>query len=766
MNVPAPPAAEAEPVQLRIKGMHCASCVSRVEGALAGVPGVSAAVVNLASERASVRGDRRVSVAALEDAVRRAGYEAVLAPPGASGDAERREREAELAALRARLAVAAALTGPIVVLGHFGMLPAIESRLPMAAQNAIQLALAIPVQFWAGWTFVRGAWLAVRRGVPDMNLLVGLGTLAAFGVSAAGTLAPGALARLGLPPHVYFDTAAVIVTLILLGRLLEARARSGVSRAIRRLMDLRPQVAHRVAGDATLDVPLDAVEPGDALRVLPGEKVPVDGTVLEGRSSVDASLLTGEPLPVEVGPGDAVTGATVNQRGSFLMRAERVGSESRLMQIVRLVERAQASKARVSRLADRIAAVFVPVVIGVAFAAAAAWFFAGPEPRAAHALMTAVAVLIIACPCALGLATPMALIAGTGRGAELGVLIRGAEALEAAERVDAVVFDKTGTLTRGRPEVTDVVAAPGRDERRVLEVAAAVERRSEHPLAGAIVAAAEARSLAIPEPDDVTAEPGRGVIGVLAGQVALVGRPGLLEDYGVSEAPLAAERARLEAEGRTVAGVAFGGELLGLVAVSDTLKPGAPEAVAALAADGLQVWLLTGDQPRTAAAVAAAAGIPAERVIAGVMPEGKRDTIAELQGRGLRVAMVGDGLNDGPALAQSDLGVAMGGGADLAKETAHLTLVRGDLSGVVAAIRLARRTMRVIRQNLFWAFAYNVVGIPLAAGVLYFALRPGGPVGPVGGWDGTLHPMVASLAMAFSSLSVVTNSLRLRRWRA
>ena len=745
--------------------MHCASCVSRVEGALAAVPGVREASVNLATERATVTGSAPLDAAALAAAVRRVGYDAVPTEGLVVDDTERREREAEHASLRRRLIVAAVLSLPIVVIGNFGMLPAVEARVPMATQNAIQFVLAIPVQFWAGWPFVRGAWLAVVRRLPDMNLLVGLGTMAAFSVSALGTLAPDAMRRLGLPPYVYFDTSAVIVTLILLGRLLEARARSGASRAIRRLMDLRPQVAHRIEGEAALDVPLDQVQPGDVLRVLPGEKVPVDGTVLDGRSSVDAALLTGEPLPVEIGPGDAVAGATVNQRGSFRMRADRVGADSKLMQIVRLVEQAQASKARMSRLVDRVAAVFVPVVIGAALVAAALWFFFGPEPRAAHALMTAVAMLIIACPCALGLATPMALIAGTGRGAELGVLIRGAEALEAAERVDAVVFDKTGTLTQGRPEVTAIVAAPGVEESRLLAVAAAVERRSEHPLAGAIVAAAEARGVVIPEPDDVAADPGRGVVGVVEGRVVLVGNAALFAAYGVSDAAFTVERERLESEGRTVAGVALGGECLGLLAVSDTLKAGAAEAISALRAAGLEVWLLTGDQPRTAATVARAAGIAAERVIAGVLPAGKRDAIAEMQKGGKRVAMVGDGLNDGPALAQSDLGIAMGGGADLAKETAHLTLVRGDLSGVVTAVLLARFTMRVIRQNLFWAFAYNVVGIPLAAGLLYLWLKPGGAIGPLWNWNGTLHPMIASMAMAFSSVSVVMNSLRLRSWR-
>jgi len=397
--------------------------------------------------------------------------------------------------------------------------------------------------------------------------------------------------------------------------------------------------------------------------------------------------------------------------------------------------------------------------------AMAAWLVFGPAPRGAHALLAGVAVLIIACPCALGLATPTALITGTGRGAELGVLIRGADALEAAERIDVVVFDKTGTLTRGRPEVSEVVPVAGIEEFRVLSVAAAVERRSEHPLAGAIVAAAESRGVAALEPDDAAAEPGRGVVGVLDGRVTLVGTSALLADYGVDDAALAAERERLEAEGRTVVGVAHDGTLLGLVAVSDALKPDAARAVAALERDGMEVWLVTGDHARTADSVARAAGIAPARVTAGVLPGAKRDCVAALQSRGRRVAMVGDGINDGPALAQSDLGIAIGGGSDIAMESAHLALVRGDLTGVVTAVRLARGTMRVIRQNLFWAFVYNVIGIPLAAGLFYVWLRPGGPIGPVWGWQGTLHPMIASLAMAFSSVSVVTNSLRLRGWK-
>ncbi len=766
-----PPAAAPVPgtasgrVELRITGMHCASCVSRVEQALAGVPGVRGASVNLATERATVALETPLALEQLAAAVRAAGYGARPVEPGAAADeAAEREREAERRALARRFVVAAALSVPVVLLGNFGMLPGL-SAIPVAAQSWIQLAFATPVQLWAGWPFVRGSWTALRRRTADMNLLVGLGTLTAYVYSLVATVAPAQVRGAGQEAHVYFDTAAVIVTLILLGRLLEARARSSTSRAMRRLLDLRPRTARRVSGDEVVEVPLDEVRPGDVLLVRPGEKVPVDGVVLDGRSSVDASMLTGESLPVDVGPGGRVTGATLNQSGAFRMRAERVGADSMLMQIVRLVRQAQASKAEVARLADRVAAVFVPVVISIAVAAFVLWYDFGPEPRHSVALLRAVAVLIIACPCALGLATPTALIVGTGRGAELGVLIRGADALEAAGGIGAVVFDKTGTLTRGRPELTDVVAAPGVEEPRLLAAAAAAEARSEHPLAEAVVRGARARGVAPAEPGDFSAVAGRGVVAVVGGKAVAVGSAALLAEQGVDLAALEAERGRLEEGGRTVFAVAENGAALGLLAVADTLKGGARETVSELERSGLEVWMITGDNARTARAVAAQAGVAPERVLAQVLPGEKSAKIAELQRAGMRVAMVGDGINDAPALAQADLGVAMGGGTDIAMEASGITLVRGDLAGVPVALRLARRTMQVIRQNLFWAFVYNTLGIPVAAGALYLLLREGGPIGPVLGWQGTLHPMLASLAMAFSSVSVVTSSLRLRGFK-
>ncbi len=758
------PGAACATLELQITGMHCASCVARVEEALAAVPGVAAANVNLATERVSVTLAQPVDAARLAEAVRAAGYGARAISGPVADDVMERERAVELRLLQRRFLVAALLSVPVVLLGNFGMLPLLRG-IPMGAQNWIQLAFATPVQLWAGWPFVRGSLLALRRRTADMNLLVGLGTLTAYLYSLAATVAPGLLRGAGEQAHVYFDTAAVIVTLILLGRVLESRARASTSRAMRRLLDLRPRTARRVTDGVTEDVPLDQVQPGDVLLVRPGEKVPVDGVVLDGRSSVDASMLTGESLPVDVGAGDRVAGATVNQSGSFRMRAEHVGADSMLMQIVRLVQQAQGSKAEVARLADRVAAVFVPVVISIAIAAFVLWFDFGPAPRHSQALLKAVAVLIIACPCALGLATPTALIVGTGRGAELGVLIRGADALEAADGISTVVFDKTGTLTRGRPELTDVVPAPGVEEPRLLAVAASVEQRSEHPLAQAVVRGARERGVTPTEPDDFSALPGRGVLAVLQGRVVALGSPALLAEQGAALGALEAERERLERAGRTVIAVAENGAPLGLLAVADTIKRDAAATVAAMRRSGLEVWMITGDNARTAEAIAAQAGIGPDRVLAQVLPGEKSAKIAELQQGGRRVAMVGDGINDAPALAQADLGIAMGGGTDIAMEASGITLVRGDLAGVPVALRLARRTMQVIRQNLFWAFIYNTLGIPVAAGVLYLFLRPGGPVGPLWGWQGTLHPMLASLAMALSSVSVVTSSLRLRGFK-
>lgn len=759
----APPPAVVDTVRLRIAGMHCASCVGRVEAALASVDGVAGVAVNLASMRAEVRLARALEPQALLEAVRRAGYDAHRVTAPVADDAEQKERAAELALVRRRFLVALALGLPVVVLAHAELVPGVA--LPSWAAFA-QLALATIVQFGAGWPFVRGMVKGFARRAPDMDTLVGLGTLTAWSYSALAVLAPRAVGE-HHAGHAYFDTSVTIVVLILLGRLLEARAKAGASQAMRRLLDLRPRTARRVrdaADTAGADVPLDAVRPGDVLLVRPGERVPVDGVVVAGRSAIDQGMLTGEPEPVEVGPGARVTGATLNRTGAFTMRAERVGADSMLMQIVAMVERAQTSKAAVQSLADRIAAVFVPAVLAIGLAAFGAWWFAGAGLAAS--LLRLVAVLIVACPCALGLATPTALIVGTGRGAQLGVLVRDARALESAAGADTVVFDKTGTLTRGALQVVDVVCAAGVAPERLLAAAAQAEARSEHPLATSIVRGARERGIEPAAPDDFGAEPGQGVWALAGGRALVAGRPALLAAHGADESPLAAERARLESLGRTVIGVADTGELLGLVALADAPRPEAAAVVATLRGAGYDVWLVTGDHARTAAAVAAEAGIAADRVIADVLPADKRERIAALQADGRRVVMVGDGINDAPALAQADAGMAMASGTDVAMEASAFTLVRGDLGAVPDALALARRTLAVVRQNLFWAFAYNVVLIPVAAGVLAPLLAEGGAVGPLWGWHGTLHPMLASLAMAMSSVSVVTSSLRLRHFRA
>ncbi|MBI5168315.1 MAG: copper-translocating P-type ATPase [Candidatus Eisenbacteria bacterium] len=756
-----------ETVRLRISGMHCASCVGRVEAALTSLPGVSGAAVNLATQRAEVQLTSALDASRILEAVRAAGYDAHVVESPVATDDEQRERAEELAAVRRRFVLAAALAAPIFVIAHAGMIPGVPA---IPNGNWLQLLFAIPVQFVSGWPFVRGMVRGFARRAPDMDTLVGLGTLTAFTYSLVATAWPAAVGEMhamhGAQAHVYFDTSVTIVALILLGRLLEARAKTNASQAMRALLDLRPRTARRLrdASDtAGEDVPLDAVQPGDLLLVRPGERIPVDGVLEDGRSSVDQGMLTGESVPVEVQVGSRVTGATLNQTGAFRMRAERVGADSMLMQIVAMVERAQTSKAAVQSLADRIAAVFVPAVIAIALVSFTAWWVSGAGLSVA--LLKLVAVLIVACPCALGLATPTALIVGTGRGAELGILVRDARALVSAAEVDTVVFDKTGTLTRGAPQLTDVVCASGVDEARLLRAAATAESRSEHPLATAVVRGARERGVEPLAPEDFGASPGFGVYAMAEGRAFVAGRGALLEEYGASEAPLAADRERLEAQARTVIAVAENGTLLGLLGLADTARPDAAPTVAALTRDGQQVWLLTGDHARTAHAVAAQVGILPERVLSDVLPADKRAKIAQLQQQGRRVAMVGDGLNDAPALAQADAGLAMASGTDVAMEASAFTLVRGDLAAARDALRLSRRTLQVIRQNLFWAFAYNVVLIPVAAGALAPLLAHNPPDGWLWGWRGTLHPMLASLAMALSSVSVVTSSLRLRRFR-
>jgi Cu+-exporting ATPase len=620
----------------------------------------------------------------------------------------------------------------------------------------LQLALATPVVLWGGWPFFERAWLSLRTWKLNMFTLIGLGTAAAYVFSAAAALLPAgafppAFLEHGAPP-VYFEAAAVIVELVLLGQVLELAARRRVSGAIRALLALAPRTARRLEEDGTeRDVDVAELRPGDRLRVRPGEKVPVDGVVVSGLSAVDESMVTGEPIPVEKREGDRLTGATLNGTGSFVMRAERVGQDTLLAQIVRMVMDAQRSRAPIQRLADVVAGWFVPAVVLAAAIAFAGWAAFGPEPRLAHGLVAAVAVLIIACPCALGLATPMAIMVGTGRGAAAGVLVRSAEALERLEKVDVLLVDKTGTLTRGKPAVERVVALSPLTEEEVLRLAASVEKGSEHPLAGAIVAEAVRRGIALAEAGAFQALPGKGVVGVVDGRAVALGNAALLAERGVDMAPLAEGAAAAGAEGATVMLLAVDGRAAGLVAAADPVKPGAAEAIRALHREGLSIVMVTGDGWTTARAVAAKLGI--DEVEAEVLPGDKAAAVARHRSGGRSVAFAGDGVNDAPALAAADVGIAMGTGTDVAIESAGVTLVRGDLRGIVRARRLSRATMRNIRQNLFWAFFYNAAGVPIAAGALY----------PLLGF--VLSPMIASAAMSLSSVTVIGNALRLRRAR-
>jgi P-type Cu+ transporter len=779
-----------EAVSIPVTGMTCAACAATIERALKKLPGVGEAGVNYATNRATISFDPSVlNLPIIVEAIRDVGYDIIETRPGDDDqleDVEQQAREREYRILRFRFALGAALAIPVVVLGM--------AHVSFSGVNWVQLALSIPVLFFCGGQFYRGAWKSVRHLTADMNTLIAVGTGAAFAYSVVATVAPGMVSA---DPHVlagharapvYFETATVIIVLVLLGKLLEARARGRTSEAIRRLIGLQPRTARIIRDGIELEVPTRDVLRGDIVIVRPGERVPVDGEVVDGASTIDESMLTGESMPVEKTVGSAVYGATMNATGAFSFRATKVGADTALQQIVRLVTEAQGKKAPVARLADVISAWFTPAVIGIAAVTFLAWLAFAPQgSRLAMAIVSAVAVLIIACPCAMGLATPTAILVGTGKGAERGILIRGGDILERAASVTTVVLDKTGTITAGMPEVTDCIPAgtrapgsedPGLHERAeaddLLALAASAERGSEHPLAQAIVRAAKARGLAPGTVSGFQALPGRGVRAMVGRRAVVVGSEALMTESGVDAAPLAFERERLAAKGRTImyvaaaelstvdteaSAAASGGEgmprptLRGLLALADTARPEARTAIARLRAMGLQIVMLTGDNEATAQAVAAAVAPGGEiaRVVAGVLPGHKRDEIQALQAGGAVVAMVGDGINDAPALAQADIGMAMGTGTDVALEAADIALMRADLNGVADAIRLSARTLRVIRQNLFWAFFYNVLGIPLAAGVLY----------PWTGWQ--LSPMIAAAAMSFSSVSVLTNSLRLRR---
>jgi Cu+-exporting ATPase len=662
----------------------------------------------------------------------------------------------ELRDMTRRFRVGLGLTVPILALMVDEILPwrPLHTTLPAWLVAWSQLVLATPVVWWAGWPFFERGWASVVHRSPNMFTLIALGTGMAYGYSLVALLAPGlfpsAMRGHGEQIGLYFEAAAVITVLVLLGQVMELRARSRTGQAIRALLGLAPKTARRLDADGQeTDVPLDTVTPGDRLRVRPGEKVPVDGVVLEGASAVDESMVTGESIPAEKRSGDRVIGGTVNGTGGLVMRAERVGQETLLAQIVRLVAEAQRSRAPIQRLADVVSGYFVVAVVLVAAATLVGWGLFGPEPRWAHGVVNAVAVLIIACPCALGLATPMSIMVGTGRGATAGVLIKNAEALEVLERVDTLVVDKTGTLTEGKPRLTAVVALPPHDEATLLGLAASLERGSEHPLAAAITAGAEARGARLDPVDDFRAVPGKGITGTVAGHAILLGNRALFDEAGIALDAISERAESLRRDGQTVMFVAVDGRPAGALGVADPVKASTPEAIRMLGADGVRLIMLTGDSRTTAEAVARRLGL--EAFEAEVLPAQKSEVVKRLQAEGRVVAMAGDGVNDAPALAQAHVGIAMGTGTDVAMESAGVTLVKGDLRGIARARRLSRGTMRNIRQNLFFAFVYNTLGVPLAAGVLYpfFGLL--------------LSPIVASAAMTFSSVSVISNALRLRR---
>ena len=774
-------------VTIPVTGMTCAACSGRVQRALEKQPGVESAAVNLMTGDATVAFDpAAVSPEGLVEAIRSTGYGAGLPSPErtafAEQEAQDRAHEEEFRDLRRKAAVSLSAAAVAMLASMPLMAPAVHAHgatvdpfmrwvmrwlgpplqsaapwlydVPAPVLSYGLLALTLGIMAWAGRHFYTRAWAAFRHRSADMNTLIAIGTGAAFAYSVAATVAPGFFLARGVQPDVYYEAVLFIIALILLGNTFEARAKRQTSAALRALADLQPKTARVLRGGAEADVPVAEVRHGDLVVVRPGERIPVDGEVVGGASAVDESMLTGESLPVPKREGDRVIGGTINRTGAFRYRATTLGAESVLAQIVRLMRDAQGSRAPIQRLADRISGIFVPVVLQLAIATFVVWFVAADAAPGVRAFAASVAVLIIACPCAMGLAVPTAVMVASGKGAEAGVLIKGGEALQRARGVTTVVLDKTGTVTEGRPAVTDLVPAPGAPvdgEDELLRLVASLEASSEHPLADAIVRHARERELALSAAEDFDAVAGRGAVGTVEGRSIAAGNALLLDDHGVSAGPLEPEARRLAEEGKTPVYVAVGGRLAGLLAVADPVRETSRDAVRRLRAMGLEVVMLTGDNRHTADAVARAAGI--DRVVAEVLPEGKVAEVERLQAEGKTVAMVGDGINDAPALARADVGIAVGTGTDVAIEAADVTLMRPDLHGVASAIHLSRRTMRTMKQNLFWAFVYNVVGIPIAAGALYPAFGL------------LLSPVLASAAMAFSSVSVVTNSLRLRRLR-
>lgn len=727
--------------------MHCASCAITVERTLQSVPGVASASVNIATEKATVTYDtEKVTDAALVSAVQNSGYEAMIAHETEKESDEQSGKQEELSDLRNKIIISLGL-GALIVWGSF---PGLMETAPALFRNPLfQFLLATPVQLWAGFMFYRAACAALRHRTATMDTLVAIGTTVAYAYSIFVAFFPDIVSGIGIEPEPYFDVATIIIGLILLGRYFEARAKAGTGEAIQKLIQLEAKTARVVRNGIDADIPVHDVIIGDSIRVRPGEKIPVDGIIETGESSIDESMVTGESISTEKKPGDTVIGSTMNKTGTFTFRATKVGSETMLAQIIKLVEEAQGSKAPIQRLADAVSGVFVPIVLMLAIATFVAWYVFGPEPALLYAILNTIAVLIIACPCAMGLATPTAIMVGTGKGAELGILIKDAESLETAHAIDTIIFDKTGTLTKGRPEVTDVIPAGGISENDVVRLAASLEKGSEHALGESILLEAERRNIPAGGIEKFRAISGHGIEGELAGARVFIGNRRLMEQKGVPVDAHEKEVRRLEDEGKTVMMLGNERELAGLIAVADTPKETARDAISGLRKMGIEVLMITGDNERTARAVARSLGI--DRVLADVLPHEKEAEVKKIQQEGKKVAMVGDGVNDAPALAAANLGIAMGSGTDVAIEAANITLINKNLISVSRAILLSRNTMRTIKQNLFWAFGYNVILIPVAMGVLY----------PFSGI--LLNPILASLAMALSSVSVVLNSLLLKR---
>ncbi len=732
-----------------VKGMHCASCVVLVERALKKIPGIESANVNLANTTATIVYDpARVSDDQLSQAVKSVGYEAGLYEKVLSGEEAKEEKLRELRNLRNKVVISLVL-GALILWGSF---PGLMNTAPAFLQNFwVQLLLATPVQFWIGWIFYRATIPALRHRTANMDTLVALGTTVAYTYSVLVTLFPSVVASIGIQPTPYFDVATIIIGLILLGRYFETRAKAGTGEAIKKLIGLQAKTARVVRDGKEIDVLISEVVIGESIRVRPGEKIPVDGMITEGESSVDESMITGESIPVDKAKGDTVVGSTINKTGTFLFEATKVGSETMLAQIIKLVEEAQGSKAPIQRIADLVSSYFVPIVIMLGITTFVIWYVFGPAPTLLYAILNTIAVLIIACPCAMGLATPTAIMVSTGKGAENGILIKDAESLEIAHKITTVVFDKTGTLTKGKPEVTDVVPLDGFSEERLLQLAASLEKGSEHSLAESIVGYAETQKVSLITIEKFRAIAGHGVEGYSDGKKVIFGNSKLMQVEDVSLGDNLPNIERLESEGKTVMMLGLEENLCGLIAVADTIKDTAKAGVKLLQDQGIEVIMITGDNKRTAHAIGAMLGI--KNVLAEVLPNQKEMEVRRIQGEGKIVAMVGDGINDAPALAQANVGIAMGTGTDVAIESANITLVSKDLRSIAWAIMLSRKTMRTIKLNLVWAFGYNIILIPVAMGILYpfFGIL--------------LNPIFASVAMAMSSVSVVSNSLLLKRFR-